>query len=86
MVETDKNNFLLLVKSKHILNKIMNNLQINNQLNIIRYNNNLQKRLNKTINDYKNEYFQIEIEVIPQKDQYFSFFFLLDKNHIITYI
>ena len=46
-------NFLKRIRSKYILEKIMNNLQNNKLLDIIRYNKNIRNKLNKNINDYK---------------------------------
>jgi hypothetical protein len=60
MIEENNNNkdikILLLnnVKNKNILKKIFENIQINKFLTLIRYNKTLQRRLNKTINDYIN--------------------------------
>ena len=55
------------IKSNFILRKIFDNLEKNKSLEIMKYNKQLQKRFNLTINDYK-EYFEyyyspIEIEL-----------------------
>ena len=52
------------IKSKYILKQIFDILQEFKMLNIIRYNKNLQKLLNITIEDYKKNGI-IEIEIIP---------------------
>jgi len=41
------------IKSNYILKKILNLIIKNKLLNILKYNKNLQKRLNLSINDYK---------------------------------
>ena len=41
------------IKSKLIMNKVFSNLRIKKKLNILRYNNKLQKRLNITSKDYE---------------------------------
>ena len=62
----EPNNYLKNIKSKYILEKIFDNMKITKCLNIIRYNKNIQKRLSKNINDYK-EYLQTLIEIIPSQ-------------------
>jgi hypothetical protein len=42
------------IKSDYIMNKIFNNMQKRLYLEIIKYNINIQKRLNININNYKN--------------------------------
>ena len=56
------------IKSKFILEKIVKLIPKIKLLNILRYNKILQKRLNKDISAYKNEYLKIEIEIIPTKN------------------
>ena len=76
MTETNSNinsNFLLNnVKCKYIIEKIFENVEMNKFLNIIRYNKILQKRLDKNINDYKNQ-IKIEIEIFPKENHYGKF-------------
>ena len=60
-------NLLLKIKSKYILNQIFENTG-KKKLLIIKYNKNLQNRLNISIKDYIEEYQKIEIEVIPKYD------------------
>ena len=59
-----KENTLKNIKSNYILYNIFSILNENISLEIIKYNNYFQKRLNKDINDYK-RYTQIELEIIP---------------------
>ena len=54
---------LLKIKSKIIMNKILSNLIEIKKLKLIKYNKNIQKRLNININDYK-ECSSIELEII----------------------
>ena len=64
---TSKNNLLKKVRSNWLLKEIFDNLQNNKSLEIIKYNKNIQERLEIGINDYKNEYLKIEIEIFPKK-------------------
>ena len=79
----NQNNFLLFVKSKYILSEIMNNLPTIKLLNIIRYNKNLQNKLNKSLYDYENEFHKIVIEMITEEQQYtiFSFDSKLESSY-----
>ena len=65
MSETNdnSNNFLLKIKNNNILKRIFSNLKESKFLKMIIYNNRLQKRVNKDINDYINEYSKIVIEI-----------------------
>ena len=88
----ENKNFLIMIRSKYILQKIMNNLSHNILLEIIRYNKNIKKKLNKDINDYKSEYFKIEIELIPSsykydfKNKYNKYINLQKKNESYYHI
>ena len=68
MTETNINSkeriSIINIKSDFILKQIFENIQKNKLLNIIGYNKNLQKKLNKNIDDYKEEYSKIQIEII----------------------
>ena len=59
------------VKSNYIFKKIYDNLSKKKLLEIIKYNNKLNKRLNLTINDYKDfceKFSSIEIEIISSQN------------------
>ena len=58
-------NSLLYIRNKNILIQIMENISQNKLLELIRYNKNLQNRLNKNINNYI-EYTKIEIQINPK--------------------
>ena len=79
------------VKSNYILKNIFKYLQKGKSLKIIRYNTNIKKRLNITIDDYKS----IVLEIIPYENQsgefiningynkkYFHIYFNDDKEEI----
>ena len=56
------------LKGNYFLQKMFDNMTKNRYLDIIKYNKNLQKRLNLNINDYKDYsqlYSDIIIELIP---------------------
>ena len=63
----NKRYFLLKIKRKYILRQIFENLQNKRKLGIIKYNQNIQKRLQVILNDNLNEYSKIEIEIIPDE-------------------
>ena len=65
---------------KIIPKKIIVNVQKNNLLRIICYNKKFQSILNVDINDYKNEYNKIEIEIIPLVGASGNFFNINQKN------
>ena len=81
-------NLLSKIKSKYILNQIFENTG-KKKLRIIKYNKNLQNRLNISIKDYIEEYQKIEIEVIPKYNNgifiNFSELNKSDKSHFHIY-
>ena len=80
-----KENTLKNINSNYILYNIFSYLNEKKSLEIIKYNNYFQKRLNKDINDYK-RYTQIELEIIPinlEKKNYFIYF--NDKQYYHIY-
>ena len=68
------------VKSNYILKKIFVNLQKKRLLQIIRYNKNIQKRINININDYEEIYSLIEIEIIPEMSGFDKFINIEEKD------
>ena len=70
-------NKLINIKSKYIMKKILfDNMQKRISLKIIKYNINIQKRLNININNYKDfseKFSSIEIEIIPIQNKYGPF-------------
>ena len=69
------------IKSKIILKKIFIQLGKNKFFNIIRYNKNLQNKFNICLNNYKKEYYEIEIE-INMEDNSYDKFINVDKEYI----
>ena len=70
------NNIFDNLKNNYFLEKIFNSLQEKKSLEIIKYNNNIKKRINININNYKEyceKYSSIEIEIIPVKNKYSRF-------------
>ena len=82
------NNKINLAKLRcdYFLQKVFNNLQKNISLEIVKYNKNIQKRLNININNYK-EYSElfthIEIEIMIAEKKYGKFINI--KNNIEYY-
>ena len=66
----EKDGILKKVKSKYIIMKIFENLKQNRLLDIIHYNKNYQKLMNKKIFDYQKAFSKIVIEVIPKENVY----------------
>jgi len=65
------------VKNNYILKKIFNNLCRKKLLEIIKYNKNIQKRININFKDYKEyseTYTPIEIEIIVDKGEYDKYY------------
>ena len=71
-----KENYLENIKSNYVLQRIFDNIQHNKLLQIVKYNKNIQFRLNKDINDYKN-YNKVIIEIFPINKY--------NKNYFIQY-
>ena len=64
------------INSKYILKKILNYLEKKKVLNAIKYNNNLKKRININLKDYKEyseNYSSIEIEIKIIDNKYGNF-------------
>ena len=83
-----KNKFHKL-KSKYFLEKIMFNIHKNKFLDIIKYNKSIQRRLNLTINDYKEfceKFSSIEIEISPAKNIYGKFININQKDELYYHI
>ena len=57
-------NLLMKIKSKYILKQIFDNLEYDIFLKIIKYNQNMQERLEININHYR-DFCEIEIEITP---------------------
>ena len=77
------------LKSKYFLEKVMFNIHKNKFLDIIKYNKNIQKRLNLTINDYIEcceKFSSIEIEILPTKNKYGKFININKKDELYYHI
>ena len=62
------------IKSKYILEQVLENIDDNQILKLIKYNKSLQTKLDKDINTYKEYYTQIKIEVIPKPNSSVQFY------------
>ena len=74
MKQTKSNLVLEKIKSDYFLMKLLDIMKKNRMFEIVKYNKKLQKRLNLSINDYKeyfNEYTSIEIE-LRVKNRYYE--------------
>ena len=71
------------IKSDYFLQKLFNNMEKKIFLEIIKYNSNIQKRLNININNYKNFselYSSIELEIIPIQNGNGSFINIKEED------
>ena len=83
-----KNNLIKKIQSKYIMKLIMDNLKVKMRLNLMKYNKNLQKKLDIKLKDYA-EYSKIVIiEIVPSKvlqKAYFINFEPGEKDYIKIY-
>ena len=61
------------IKSDYFIQKLFDYLHKGKSLKVIKYNKSIQEIVNININDYKNYYEQIEIEIIPIENKYGKF-------------
>jgi len=73
------------IKSNYILKKIYANLEKKKSLRIVKYNKNIQNRLNLDIKDYE-IFLMIEIEIIPCEDTYGKFINVKEEDKIYYHI
>ena len=77
------NNILRIIKSNFILKKFFDYPNKRKSLEIIKYNKNIQKRMNININNYKEyseKYSSIEIEIKPMKNKYGRFIYIKEDE------
>ena len=91
-VETDKIKYIYIyenIKSDYFLQKLFKYLERKKSLNIIKYNNNLKKRLFININDYKEyseEFSSIEIEIKLAHNKYGKFINIKREDEVYYHI
>ena len=76
-------NMFMTIKSDYFMQKLFDNMQKRISLDIIKYNINLQKRLNININNYKDfseNFSSIEIEIIPIQKDYGTFITIKEED------
>ena len=77
------------LKSDYFLGKVFNNLKKKKYLELIKYNNDIKKRMNLNINNYKEyceKFSSIEIEIIPIKNEYGQFININEEEKIYYHI
>ena len=84
------NNQLRNLKSPYIIKILFGYMSKRKSLETIRYNKNIQKRINININHYKaysEEYSSIELDIIPMKGEYGKFITIneVDKKYFHIY-
>ena len=65
------------LKSDYFLQILFNNIKKKKSIDIVKYNKNIKKRINISINDYKEyseNYSSIEIEIKPVNNKFGKFF------------
>ena len=87
----DSNNQLKKLKSDYFIQKFFGYIPERKSLETIRYNKNIQKRIDININHYKaysEEYSSIELDIIPMKGKYGKFINIKeeDKKYLFSYI
>ena len=80
LILINSNNNLRYIKSNFILKISFNYMTERKALEILKYNKNIQKRINININHYKDYYEKIEIEIIPIKNKYGPFININEKD------
>ena len=76
-------NKFIKIKSNYFIQKVFDNMKKRITLDIIKYNINIQKRLNININNYKDfseKYSSIELEIIPIQNKYGPFINIKEKD------
>ena len=68
------------LKADYFLQILFNNLEKKRLLEILKYNNNIKKRINININDYKEYHELIEIEIKPFNNKYGKFINYSEEN------
>ena len=79
----NSNNKLKKLKSDYFIRKIFDYISKRKSLETIRYNKNIQKRMNININNYKEyseKYSSIEIEIKPIENEYGKFINIEEKD------
>ena len=85
----NSNNQLRNVKSVYFIQKFFGYMSKRKSLEKIRYNKNIQKRINININHYKvysEEYSSIELDIIPMKGNYGKFININKEDKKFIYI
>ena len=75
--------YLIKIKSKYILKQIFKHLRKNILLQTIKYNKNIQKKLDFTFKDFKEfsqKYSKIELEIIPAENKYGKFINIINES------
>ena len=79
----NSNNKLNKLKSDYFIRKFFGYMSQKRALKTIKYNKNIQKRIDININhykDYSEKYSSIELEIIPIKERYGEFINIKDEN------
>ena len=80
---TNSNNILNNLKSDYFIRILFEYMSKGKSLKTIKYNKNIQKRMDININNYKDyseKYTSIELEIIPMKDKYGKFINIKEED------
>ena len=78
--KNNKNKMINKIRSKYIVIEIFKHLNLIKLLNVIRYSKKYQKLMNKNLKSYKNEFWKIEIEIIPKENAHGQFINIPSEN------
>ena len=79
----NSNNIFNNLKSDYFIRKLFEYISKRKSLETIKYNKNIQKRMDININDYKDyseKYTSIELEIIPMKKEYGEFINIKEES------
>ena len=74
------------IKSDYFLQKLYDNMPKKKKLEIVKYNKRIQNRINLSVNDYKEYYEEIEIEIIHKKGEYGKFININENDKLYYHI
>ena len=77
------------IKNDYLLSLLFNHIEKKKILIIVKYNNNIKKRISIDVNDYKEyseKYSSIEIEIKPVNNKYGKFININKKDEIYYHI
>ena len=84
-INQNESNLLKKIKNKYILKNLFEFLSFEKLLNVIKFNKDIQNRLDINIDTYK-KYLQIELEIILKEEEYGTFINIHDDHKLYFHI